>query len=181
MSPRNKPGAAAQPARATALRSPSDKASEHELIITRVFHAPRELVYKAWTDPRHAKQWWGPRDYPATYVGMDDRPGGRWRSCLTSTETGKELWQGGVIREIAPPERLVFTFAWAEEGERGLETLVTVTFADENGKTLMTFRQTPFQSVEERDGHRGGWSSAFDRLDEQLARALLDPVEGGAR
>ena len=100
---------------------------------------------------------------------MDLRPGGRWRSCLRSTETGTDLWVGGVYREIVPPERLVFTFAWEEEGERGLETLVTITFAERDGKTHMTFRQTPFQSDSERDGHRGGWTSAFDRLDDLLA------------
>jgi uncharacterized protein YndB with AHSA1/START domain len=76
----------------------------------------------------------------------------------------------GVFREIVAPERLVFTFAWDEEGERGLETLVTITFAEQNGKTLMTFRQIPFQSAEERDGHRGGWTSAFDRFDEELSQ-----------
>ena len=74
----------------------------------------------------------------------------------------------GVFRDVTAPERLVFTFAWDEEGERGLETSVTITFTDQNGKTLMTFRQIPFQSAEERDGHRGGWTSAFDRFDEQL-------------
>jgi uncharacterized protein YndB with AHSA1/START domain len=80
----------------------------------------------------------------------------------------QDLWLGGVFREIVAPERLVFTFAWEEEGERGLETLVTVTFADQNGKTLMTFRQAPFQSDGERDGHRYGWGSSFDRLEDVL-------------
>jgi len=141
----------------------------HELTITRVFDAPRELVFKAWTDPSHVMMWWGPRDYPATHVEMDVRPGGAWRKCLRSIETGRELWNGGVFREVVAPERLVFTFAWEEEGERGLETLVTVTFADEGGKTRMTFHQAPFQTVEERDGHRGGWTSSFDRLDDLIA------------
>lgn len=143
--------------------------AERELVITRVFDAPRSLVFKVWTDPRHAKNWWGPRDYPATQLEMDVRPGGVWRGCLRSTEAGKELWHGGVFREVAEPERVVFTFAWEEAGERGLETLVTVTFAERHGKTTMTFRQVPFQSVEERDGHRGGWNSSFDRLQEHLA------------
>ena len=151
----------------TARRAILDPA-ERELIITRIFDAPREVVFKAWTDPRHAMNWWGPRDYPATHLEMDLRPGGAWRGCLTSIADGSELWHKGVFREVAPPERLVFTFAWEEEGERGLETLVTVTFADRGGKTLMTFRHAPFQSVEERDGHRGGWTSAFDRLEEHL-------------
>jgi len=147
-----------------------------ELIITRVFDAPRSVVFKAWSDARHARNWWGPKDYPATLVEMDVRPGGAWRACLRSSETGKELWHRGVFREVVEPARIVFTFAWDEEGERGLETVVTVTFAEQDGKTLLTFRQAPFQSIEERDGHQGGWSSAFDRLDEQLAH-----VKGSSR
>ncbi len=103
---------------------------------------------------------------------MDVRPGGHWRGRLRSTENGKELGLGGVFREVVAPERLVFTFAWEEEGERGLETLVTVTFADRGGKTVMTFHHAPFQSVAERDGHRGGWTSSFDRLEQYVA--LLD-------
>jgi uncharacterized protein YndB with AHSA1/START domain len=136
-----------------------------ELVITRTFDAPRDVVFAAWTDPNHAREWWGPVNYPARYVEMDARPGGAWRMCLRSTEGKPELWQGGTFREVVPHERLVFTFAWDEEGERGLETLVTVTFAEDGGKTRMTFRQVPFQSVEERDGHRWGWNSTFDRLD----------------
>ena len=89
---------------------------------------------------------------------MDARPGGEWRACLKSTENGSELWHHGVFREVVAPERLAFTFVWEEEGERGLETLVTITFADQDGKTLMTFRHEPFQSIAERDGHNGGWS-----------------------
>ena len=97
-------------------------------------------------------------------------PGGAWRGLLKGREDGAELWQGGVFREVAPPHRLAFTFAWDAQGERGLETLVTVDFAEEGGKTRMTFRQTPFQSDGEREGHRDGWSSSFDRLEEFIAR-----------
>jgi uncharacterized protein YndB with AHSA1/START domain len=145
--------------------------AERELVITRVFNAPRELVFAAWTDPRHLMSWWGPRDYPVTQMKMDLRPGGVWRGCLRSNADGRELWQGGVFREVVEPERVVFTFAWEEEGERGLETLVTVTFAEQDGMTRMTFHQAPFQSVEERDGHQGGWTSSFDRLVEYLPKA----------
>jgi uncharacterized protein YndB with AHSA1/START domain len=143
--------------------------AERVLVITRVFDAPRALVFKAWTDPRHARKWWGPRDYPVDHLEMGVRPGGVWRGCLRGKENGKELWQGGVFREVVEPDRLVFTFAWDQEGERGLETLVTVTFADAGGKTRMTFHHAPFQSIEERDGHQGGWTSTFDRLEEYMA------------
>jgi uncharacterized protein YndB with AHSA1/START domain len=151
-----------------AATADTGRSAGRELLIERVFNAPRELVFRAWTDPAHIRNWFGPRDYPATQVTMDVRPGGRWRGCLRSTETGNDLWVGGVYREIVPPERLVFTFAWEEEGERGLETLVTITFAEQGAKTLMTFRQTPFQSAGELDGHRGGWTSSFDRLGDYL-------------
>jgi uncharacterized protein YndB with AHSA1/START domain len=143
--------------------------TERELVITRLVNAPRELVFKAWTNPRLAIKWWEPRDYPATHMDMDARPGGTWRHCLTSTETGQGLWQHGVFREVVAPERLVFTFVWEEEGERGIETLVTITFANEGGKTRLTLRQKPFQSVEERDSHGYGWNSSVDRLEEHLA------------
>ena len=144
--------------------------ADRTLTITRVFDAPRELVFKAWTDKQHAMMWWGPKHHPATQVDMDVKPGGRWRHCLKSVETGKDLWHGGSFREVVPPERLVFTFAWEESGERGLDTLVTVTFEDLVGKTRMTMHQTPFQSHGERDGHGEGWSSAFDRLEEHLTK-----------
>ncbi len=149
--------------------SPGAEPIERALVITRIFDAPRELIFKLWTDSEHAKNWWGPRDYPATQLEMDVRPGGRWRGCLRSTDSGNELRLGGVFREVALPKRVVFTFAWEEAGERGLETLVTVTFAEQGGKTRMTFRHEPFQSVEERDGHQGGWTSSFDRLAEYVA------------
>jgi uncharacterized protein YndB with AHSA1/START domain len=151
-----------------ARNAPIVEPAERELVITRVFDAPRDLLFKAWTDPRQAVNWWGPKDCPATHLEMDVRPGGVWRGRLRSIADGRELTLGGVFREIVAPERVVFTFAWDEEGERGLETLVTVTFAEEEGKTRMTFRQVPFQSIEERDGHRGGWTSSFDRLAEYV-------------
>lgn len=87
-------------------------APANELVIERVFNAPRELVFQAWTDLEHIPKWFGPKHHPATHVTADLRPGGRWRGCLRSPETGVILWLGGVYREIVPPERLVFTFAW---------------------------------------------------------------------
>lgn len=153
----------------TAKNEILNKPATRELVITRVFNAPRELVFKLWTDPDHVKNWWGPKAHPSVEMKMVVRPGGTWRACLQSVETGEKLWHKGVFREVIKPERIVFTFAWEEEGERGLETIVTITFAEQNGKTQMTFHQAPFQSVGERDGHQGGWRSCFDRLDEHIA------------
>ncbi|HKS62645.1 MAG TPA: SRPBCC domain-containing protein [Xanthobacteraceae bacterium] len=155
------------------MNSPVLAPTERALVITRVFDAPRELVWTAWTDREHARHWWGPRHHPSTHVEIDARVGGKWRIRLTGVPDGRELWHGGVFREVVKPERLVFTFKWDEEGERGEENLVSITFAEEGGKdgkkTRMTFRQTPFVSVEERDGHTEGWTSSFDRLEEALA------------
>ena len=146
------------------------EAASLSLEITRVFNAPPALVFKAWTDPAMLMRWWGPRNYPASQLTLDARPGGSWRGCLRSIADGRELWQHGTFREVDAPHRLVFTFVWEEHGERGLETLITLTFADEGGKTRMTLRQTPFQSGAERDGHVEGWSSSLDRLEDDLAQ-----------
>ena len=152
---------------------PSAKGAQHELVITRIFDAPRELLFKLWTDLEHAKQWMGPREYPIVKIEADLRPGGKWRACLRAKDGSGDLWQGGVYREIVEPERLVYTFAWDEEtGQPARETLVTITFAEEEGKTKMTFRQAPFDSAATRDGHRDGWNSSFDRMDEYLAEVL---------
>jgi len=145
-----------------------------ELLITRVFDAPRDLVFRMWTEARHAVNWWGPRHHPAVHMEMDVRPGGKWRHCLRGVDDGRELWHHGTFREVMPPEKLVFTFAWEEDGERGQETLVTITFTEEGDRTKMVFHHAPFLSVGERDGHTEGWGSAFDRLADHLARREHD-------
>ncbi len=139
---------------------------QKKLVINRTFNAPREIVFKLWTDPKHVVQWWGPKHHPATEMKMDVRPGGKWRACLRAVENGKELWMNGIFHEIQKPERIVFTFQWEEEGERGTETLITITFTEKNGATEMNFLQIPFQSNAEREGHTEGWMSTFDRLNE---------------
>ena len=144
---------------------------ETELIITRVFDAPRELVFDAWTKAEHLQQWQGaPRGFTTTTEKSDIRPGGGFRICMRSPE-GAEHRLEGSYREIVRPERLVFTHAWLDaSGKRSQETMVTVTFIEHGGKTEMTLRQSGFKSAESRDGHRLGWTSAFDVLGEYLAR-----------
>ena len=110
-------------------------------MITRVFDAPRSLVFKIWTQPPHMKHWWGPRGYTTLSCEIDLRPGGAWRVASRHTD-GSETAEQGVFREIVEPERLVFTHAWEdEEGKPGHETLVTVTFVEQDGKTRLTFHQ----------------------------------------
>jgi uncharacterized protein YndB with AHSA1/START domain len=159
--------------RQDADRQDAGRRDDRVLVITRIFDAPPSAVFKAWRAPAAAKSWMGPRGFTATHVEGELRPGGAWRLCLRRDEDGKELWQGGVYREIVEPERLVFTFAWDDEtGRPGHETLVTITFAAEQGKTRMTFRQAVFATAEQRDGHQGGWTSTFERLAEHLVQAV---------
>jgi len=143
--------------------------AQHELVITRTFDAPRALVFKAWSTPEHMVRWLGPRDFTAPHCSMDFRVGGAYRACIRSAE-GQDYWMRGIYREVIEPERIMFTFSWEEEGERGRENLVTVTFAEQGGKTRMTFRQAFFETIEQRDSHHQGWSECIDRLAQYLAR-----------
>ncbi len=140
-----------------------------ELVIDRVFDAPRDLVWKMWTE--RMGEWSAPKGFTMPVSEGDLRPGGKWRACMRTPE-GKDVWLGGEYRKIVKPERLVFTHAWdVEGGGPGVETIVTVRLKEKHGKTEMHFRQTGFDSIESRDGHNGGWSECFDILDELLGKS----------
>ena len=144
--------------------------AERVLVITRVFDAPRELVFKAWTDPRHLMHWMGPRGFKSTVERSELRPGGAYRIHMRGPQDD-DHWTQGIFREIDEPERLVMAGSWADaEGKpTSPETLLTLTFEDYEGKTRMTLHQAVFESMTARDAHRGGWNSSFDRLAEYLA------------
>ena len=145
--------------------------AERVLVITRVFDAPRELVWKAWTEPERVKRWWGPKGFTAPFCKIDLRVGGVFLYCMRSPE-GKDYWNTGVYREIVEPERLVFTYAFEDAtGKPGHETLVTVTFVEHDGKTKLTMHQAIFESVTVRDAHGRGWIETLDRLAAYLAKA----------
>lgn len=155
--------------------SPTPTGSEPTLVITRMFDAPREAVWAAWTDPKQIVQWSGPQNFTVPHWEADARVGGAWRLCMNSPEYG-DLWQHGVYHEITPPERLVFTFAWEERGgDPEHVMLITLTFADVAGKTEMRFHQVPFASVESRDSHDHGWSECFDKLAAHLEATVAAP------
>jgi uncharacterized protein YndB with AHSA1/START domain len=143
---------------------------ERELTIIRVFDAPRELVFRAWTDPDQFGRWLGPKGFTAPSVTLNLQVGGRWRTCIRDESEGVEFWAHGVYREIEEPERLVFTYEWEDAAQSGLQTLVTISFADLGAKTEMTFHQAVFDTVDSRDGHQDGWSQSFDDLAGFLAR-----------
>ena len=151
--------------------SVANSAEERELVITRVFDAPRNLVFKAWTQPEHLARWWGPQGFVNVAWEMDVRPGGVWFRRMRAPD-GTLFTKRGVYREVVPPERLVFTYVnEAADGTLDRETLVTLTFDEQGARTRLTLQHTGFDSVESRDAHQGGWTSCLERFAEYLAAA----------
>jgi uncharacterized protein YndB with AHSA1/START domain len=149
----------------TMLTLPSDRS----LALTRVYDAPRELVFRAYTDPQAIPQWYGPRGFTTVVDQMDVHPGGRWRF-LQRDADGNEHAFRGEYREILPPERLVSTFEW--EGLPGHISVETATFEEHNGQTRVIVVSV-FDSVEDRDGMlqsgmESGAVDTCDRLEEYL-------------
>ena len=142
---------------------------ERELVITRIFDAPRRLVFKMWTEPEHLVRWWGPSGFTTISGRMDVRTGGVWSRSMRAPD-GRVIRKHGVYREIVMPERLVFTYVTDDlVGNPGPETLVTVTFTDLGGKTRLTLHQGGFESVLAGEAHHGGWTSCLERLAEHLS------------
>jgi uncharacterized protein YndB with AHSA1/START domain len=152
------------------------KTEGSELVLTRVFDAPRERVWKAWTNPEEFKRWWGPKVFTAPVSKMDLRVGGKYLSCMRSPD-GKDYWSTGVYREIVPMSKLIFTDSFADEkgnvvpasyygmpGDLPLEFLVTVTFEEVGGKTKMTLRHGGFPTGPQRAMAGQGWNESFDKL-----------------
>lgn len=159
---------------ARAQDSASPPAAERELTMRRTFDAPRALVFRAWTEPQHLAQWSCPRGFTMIENRGELRVGGAFFAWMRSPQ-GEDHRMRGVYREIVAPERLVFTHAWLDaRGAPGPETLVTVTLAERNGRTEMTFHQGVFDSVASRDGHEQGWTSCFELLAELLAKLPRD-------
>jgi uncharacterized protein YndB with AHSA1/START domain len=147
--------------------------AERELTITRVFDAPRELVFKAWTDAKHLAQWWGPKGFTNPVCDMDARVGGLLRMHMRAPD-GTVYPMKGQIRELVAPERLVFAnIAVDAAGRHLLEGLTTVTFIDEGGKTKMTLHTKAVAVVEDAaaylQGMEAGWTQSIDKLQAFLA------------
>jgi uncharacterized protein YndB with AHSA1/START domain len=144
------------------MTAQAEHVADDELRITRTFDAPVALVFRIWEDREHMIRWWGPKNFTCTALELDFRPGGAWRACIVSDAYG-ENWMGGRFREIERDKRIVFTFAWEDGRDQpGVQTLVTVTFAEKDGRTVQTFHQAPFRHVEARDSHIEGWNECFD-------------------
>jgi uncharacterized protein YndB with AHSA1/START domain len=116
-----------------------------ELIIERMIDAPREIVFKAWTEPHQVMRWWAPPGFVATFCAMDMRPGGQWRVCMQSPD-GVEHWTHGVYNAVCEPEMLLLSLTWQAAAESpALESVISLRFADEGQKTRLTFEQTIFE------------------------------------
>jgi uncharacterized protein YndB with AHSA1/START domain len=142
---------------------------KQEIIITRIFDAPRALVFKAFTDPDLIPRWWGPASTSTIVDKMDVKPGGIWRF-INRDAGGDENSFHGVYHDVLAPERLVYTFEW--EGLPGHVLLETVIFEERDGKTKVTDTSV-FQTVEDRDGMvasgmEGGAGESMDRIEELL-------------
>lgn len=139
------------------------------LRISRTFRAGRERVFRAFSDPTRLQQWWGPEGLTVPVCELDPRPGGAWTTTMRDGD-GKHYTVGGVYREVDPPRRLVFTWAWTQpDGSRGHETLVTLAFEERGDATHLTLTQETFQDADARDKHREGWESSLDCLEQALA------------
>ena len=163
----------------TASDSARVDTEEQGLVIERVFDAPQELVWKAWTEPEHFMRWYGPNGFSVPTCEIDFRVGGRRLIGMRSPD-GQEYWTTGVYLEIVPLERFVATESMADEhgnvvgmgGDVPLETTVTVTLEDlGDGKTKLTLRQAGWPDDGMAAGASAGWNQAFDKLAEVLATA----------
>jgi uncharacterized protein YndB with AHSA1/START domain len=147
----------------------TEAATAREITITRTFDAPRELVWKAWTDPEHLARWWGPvgRTTPVDSITLEPRPGGTFRVSSISEEHGDDVVTLGTYREVVEPERLVLEEAAEDSWHEGAVSEVTLIELPD-GRTEMRFRATIHTSEEMIGIAEVGLTSALDRLAEQL-------------
>ena len=163
----------------TAAPSNPGTTTEEGLYIERVFDAPVQLVWRAWTEPEHAKKWWAPADFTCPFVEIDLRVGGKSKMCMRDSD-GKDYWSTGTYLEIEPLKRIVTTDSFCDadgnivpashygmESDYPLEMMLTVTFQDIGGKTKMTLNQLGL--VEMGGGANEGWNQMLDKLVALLA------------
>ena len=142
--------------------------TENILRITRTFNAPRDRVFEAWTRVTDLKKWWGMDDSFTTPIAeVDLRVGGAYRLAMKPPDSDDLYIVGGTFREVMPPKRLVYTWAWEGTGEA--ESLVTVEFHDRNGITEVVLTHGAFADQARRDEHAAGWEGCLNQLTKLLA------------
>jgi uncharacterized protein YndB with AHSA1/START domain len=153
-------------------------AKGREFIVARTFDAPRDLVFKAWTEPERLAQWWGPRGWTTTNYSMEVKPGGVWHYCMRGPG-GEESWGKSVYQEVVVPERIVYTDAFSDaEGNvsEGMPVFtITMTFSEQEGKTRVASYSVVASEEELQTllnmGMVEGLTETWDRLEEYLATA----------
>jgi uncharacterized protein YndB with AHSA1/START domain len=152
------------------------------MVVTRVFDAPRELVWKAWTDPKYVMQWWGPQGFTATFCKIDFREGGKFLCCMRAPD-GKEYWNGGEYHQIVLHEKVVFSLYFADAdgnkidaAEYGIEHEAiadahdVITFEDlGNGQTRLTYIGNETMEHAKGSGQLEGWNLTLDKFAEVVA------------
>jgi uncharacterized protein YndB with AHSA1/START domain len=159
----------------------------NELVISRTFNAPRDIMFKVWSEVDHLKNWWGPKDLKIVFAKLDFRPGGMFHYCMRAPE-GFEMWGKFVYHEIEAPEKIVFVNSFSDEdgnvvrapfsGSFPLEIQNILTFTENAGKTTLTLRGGPINANEEErsffngmfDSMNQGFAGTFDQLEEYLAK-----------
>lgn len=141
--------------------------SDTELRLERLIAAPPERVFAHWVEPALLVKWWGPEGYDIPDHALDIRPGGHWRTTMRSPD-GKLHVVSGLYRRIEPPRHLAFSWAWEENGARGHETEVEVSFEPAPGGTRLTIVQKEFATAHSRDLHAQGWGSTLNCLAETV-------------
>ena len=150
------------------------------IIITRIFNAPVTVVWKAWTDPKHIMQWWGPKNFTSPTCKIDFRVGGKYLYCMRSPE-GQDFWSTGTYREIIPLKKIVCTDSFSDEkgnivpasqygmgDDFPLELQVTLLFEEQDGKTKFTLEHAGMPAGEMSEMTSAGWNESFDKLDSIL-------------
>lgn len=154
------------------MAEPPTSGAEDGITITRVFDAPREHVWREWTEPERFADWYGgsEAEVPVSTVSMDVREGGTWRATMFAGPGRREIQWKGEYHEVVEPERLVFTVS-DQPGEDAYELVIVVLTDLGDGRTEMLFQQRGRMSAEQYERAGKGWSSFFDRIAERLAAA----------
>ena len=150
------------------------------LVITREFDAPRDLVWKYWTDPELVLTWWGPEHFTAPYAKSDFRVGGKYLYCMRGPD-GKDYWSTGTFKEIVPNERIVATDSFADKdgnvvsasyyglsADYPMELMLTMTFESVGRKTRVSLRHAGHPPGNDVNMARQGWNESLDKLAQAL-------------
>jgi uncharacterized protein YndB with AHSA1/START domain len=149
--------------------------TKQEVNISRILNAPRELVWKAWTETKLMEQWWGPRGFTSSGAKMDVRPGGVFEICMDHPQFPNH-WSKGVFTEVIKPSKLVFTSkAFIDDsGEAKLETINTIILEEQNGKTKFSLHAVVLKAAPGMEfalnGMNQGWNETIDKLEELLSK-----------